>query len=81
MKPSKWLIVPLFFAAGTVVAQTKNVIVEEIVARVNNEIVTREDLARARASVAGEARRSAGTALRTKCRRWWPRRKRTSFGT
>jgi peptidyl-prolyl cis-trans isomerase SurA len=55
MKPSKWLIVPLFFAAGTVVAQTKNVIVEEIVARVNNEIVTREDLERARASVAGEA--------------------------
>lgn len=55
MKPCKLLFVPLFLAAGTLVAQTSGVIVEEIVARVNNEIVTREDLAHARASVMSEA--------------------------
>ena len=38
-------------------AQTKSVVVEEIVARVNNEIITREDLAHARDSL---RERSAG---------------------
>jgi peptidyl-prolyl cis-trans isomerase SurA len=55
MKPLKWLIIPLCFAAGSLAAQTKSVIVEEIVARVNNEIITREDLARAKGSIGGEA--------------------------
>src|SRR4029077_6607677 len=37
-------------------AQTKSTVVEEIVARVNNEIITREDLDRARKSLEGEVR-------------------------
>ncbi len=58
MKPSKWLIFPLLFAGlgVSVCAQTKSVVVEEIVARVNNEIITREDLEKARASLEGEVR-------------------------
>jgi peptidyl-prolyl cis-trans isomerase SurA len=58
MKPSKWLIFPLFFVSlsASVAAQTKSTVVEEIVARVNNEIVTREDLEKARTSLEGEAR-------------------------
>jgi peptidyl-prolyl cis-trans isomerase SurA len=55
MKSSKWLIVPLFFAVGALCAQTKGVVIEEIVVRVNNDIITRNDLARARASAASEA--------------------------
>ena len=35
-------------------AQTKGTVVEEIVARVNNDIITREDLEQARASLQGE---------------------------
>jgi peptidyl-prolyl cis-trans isomerase SurA len=54
MKQSKWLMIPLFFAAATLSAQTKTVIVEEIVARVNNDVITREDLGHARASVDSE---------------------------
>jgi peptidyl-prolyl cis-trans isomerase SurA len=54
MKQTKWLIVPLFFAAGTVSGQTKSVIVEEIIARVNNEVITREDLQHARDSLKNE---------------------------
>jgi peptidyl-prolyl cis-trans isomerase SurA len=58
MRPSKWLIFPLFFAGlgVSVCAQTKSTVVEEIVARVNNEIITREDLEKARATLDGEAR-------------------------
>jgi peptidyl-prolyl cis-trans isomerase SurA len=57
MKPSNWLIFPLLFAALSLPAgaQTKGTVVEEIVARVNNEIITREDLEKARASLQGEA--------------------------
>src|SRR6202140_3780628 len=57
MKPSKWLIFPLLFAGLSVPAgaQTKSTVVEEIVARVNNEIITREDLEKARKSLEGEA--------------------------
>src|ERR1700688_5178112 len=58
MKPSKWLIFPLLFAGLGISAgaQTKSVVVEEIVARVNNEIITREDLEKAHASVEAEVR-------------------------
>ena len=54
MNQNKWLIVPLFLAAGTLSAQTKSVIVEEIVARVNNDVITREDLEHARATLNAE---------------------------
>jgi len=58
MKPSKWLIFSLLFAGISVPAgaQTKSTVVEEVVARVNNEIITREDLEHARTSLEGEAR-------------------------
>ena len=58
MKPSLWLIFPFLFAGLSVpaAAQTKSTVVEEIVARVNNEIITREDLEHARISLEGEAR-------------------------
>ena len=54
MTRSKWLMVFVFLAAGTVTAQTKSVIVEEIVARVNNDVITREDLDHARTSLTSE---------------------------
>src|ERR1700692_327412 len=58
MKPSKWLIFPLLFAGLGISAgaQTKSAVVEEIVARVNNEIITREDLEHARTALEGEVR-------------------------
>jgi peptidyl-prolyl cis-trans isomerase SurA len=58
MNAGKWLIFPLLFAAlgVSVCAQTKSAVVEEIVARVNNEIITREDLEHARASLETEVR-------------------------
>jgi peptidyl-prolyl cis-trans isomerase SurA len=58
MKSSKWLIILLLFVGLGVSAraQTKSTVVEEIVARVNNEIITREDLERARKSLEGEMR-------------------------
>ena len=58
MKPCKWLIFSLLFAGlgSSLFAQTKSTVLEEIVARVNNEIVTREDLEKARASIEGEVR-------------------------
>src|SRR6266851_352588 len=58
MNPSKLLIFPIFFVSlsVSVAAQTKSTVVEEIVARVNNEIITREDLEKARTSLEGEAR-------------------------
>jgi peptidyl-prolyl cis-trans isomerase SurA len=57
MKPSNWLIFPLIFAGLAVpaAAQNKGTVVEEIVARVNNEIITREDLEKARIALPGEA--------------------------
>jgi peptidyl-prolyl cis-trans isomerase SurA len=54
MKLSNGLMVSLFLAAGTLSAQTKSVIVEEIVARVNNDVITREDLEHARQSLNSE---------------------------
>src|SRR5258708_9847997 len=56
MKLIKWLILPLLLAGVTLHAQTKSVIVEEIVARVNNDVITREDLAHARQSLDSEVR-------------------------
>jgi len=54
MKQSKWLIISVFLATGTLAAQTKSVIVEEIVARVNNDVITREDLDHARKGLISE---------------------------
>ena len=58
MNLSKWLIFPLIFSGLGISAraQNKGIVVEEIVARVNNEIITREDLAKAHQSLEGEAR-------------------------
>jgi peptidyl-prolyl cis-trans isomerase SurA len=57
-QPNKWLLFPLLFAALAIPAgaQNKGTVVEEIVARVNNEIITREDLQKARTSLEGEVR-------------------------
>jgi peptidyl-prolyl cis-trans isomerase SurA len=55
MKMNKWLFFSLLFVGSTLCAQTKSVVLEEIVARVNNEIITTEDLDRARASLQSEA--------------------------
>jgi peptidyl-prolyl cis-trans isomerase SurA len=62
MTASKWLIFPILFVSLGVsaAAQTKSTVVEEIVARVNNEIITREDLEKARTSLEGEARDACG---------------------
>jgi peptidyl-prolyl cis-trans isomerase SurA len=54
MKQSTLLAIALLLASGTVSAQSKSVIVEEIVARVNNDVITREDLERARVSMVSE---------------------------
>src|SRR5579863_10302040 len=56
MKPSNWLIFSLLFAGLGISAgaQTKSIVVEEIVARVNNEIITREDLEHARTALESE---------------------------
>lgn len=58
MKLARWLILPLIFSGLSLStrAQTKGTVVEEIVARVNNEIITREDLEHARQSLESEAR-------------------------
>jgi peptidyl-prolyl cis-trans isomerase SurA len=57
MTSSKWFVLPILFcAAVSAKAQTKSAIVEEIVARVNNEIITREDLDHARQSLDQEVR-------------------------
>jgi peptidyl-prolyl cis-trans isomerase SurA len=54
MKPYRWLSICVFLIASTVSAQTKNDVIEQIVARVNNEIITTEDLDHARASLRNE---------------------------
>ncbi len=57
MKSCKWLIFPVLFAGLAIPAgaQTKSTVVEEIVARVNNDIITREDLQKAHDSLEAEA--------------------------
>ena|SRR5579862_1778767 len=56
MKPGKWLIFPILIAGLSLPtrSQTKSAVVEEIVARVNNDIITREDLEHARTALQGE---------------------------
>jgi parvulin-like peptidyl-prolyl isomerase len=58
MNINKWLVFPLFFGVAalgaTARAQGKTLVVEEIVARVNNEIITTEDVEHARTSVQSE---------------------------
>jgi peptidyl-prolyl cis-trans isomerase SurA len=58
MKPGIALILSFWFAAASLSAQTppKTVVFEEIIARVNNDIITRDDLNRARKSLQGEVR-------------------------
>jgi len=56
MKPCKWLIVPVFLMTANLHAQAKTTVVEEIVARVNNDIITREDLAHAQSTLGNEVR-------------------------
>src|SRR5579863_1467555 len=63
IKTGQWLILPLIFAGLSVPAgaQNKGTVLEEIVARVNNEIITREDLEKARAALPGEAQDSCAS--------------------
>ncbi len=60
MKQHRWLIFPLLvfvvFAVQQVKAQTKSVVVAEIIARVNNDIITRQDLKQAEDSMESEVR-------------------------
>ena len=56
MKTGNWLIFPLLLVTAPLAAQSKSVVVEEIVARVNNDVITREDLNHARESVQNEVR-------------------------
>jgi len=62
MKPSNWLILLPLFAGLSISAAaqtpTKSTVVEEIVARVNNDIITREDLEKSRTSMEQEVRDS-----------------------
>ncbi|HVA95213.1 MAG TPA: SurA N-terminal domain-containing protein, partial [Candidatus Dormibacteraeota bacterium] len=62
MKQHRWLIFPLLlffaFSAVRVNAQTKSVVVEEIVARVNNDIITQHELQQAREALEGEVKQS-----------------------
>ena len=70
MKPVGWLIFPLILAGVCVPAgaQTKGTVFEEIVARVNNEIITREDLEHARAALEGEVRDACANCSEDKIR-------------
>lgn len=58
--------------AGTAAAQTKSVVIEEIVARVNNEIITTSDLARARLAMQDD--------VRADCRTCTPAQLQTALG-
>jgi peptidyl-prolyl cis-trans isomerase SurA len=70
MRPVRWLIFSLFLAGLSVpaAAQTKSTVVEEIVARVNNEIITREDLEHARTALESEAHDACTTCSEDKIR-------------
>jgi peptidyl-prolyl cis-trans isomerase SurA len=56
MKLHHWLIAALIFGAMTLHAQEKSVVLEEIVARVNNDVITREDLEHAREAMENESK-------------------------
>ncbi len=47
----KWALLAMFFVCGQLAAQTKGRVVEEIVARVNNEIITTSELLRAQSAL------------------------------
>ncbi len=53
---TKWALVFILFVFPPLAAQNKPKVVEEIIARVNNEIITMSDLERARNSLQEEAR-------------------------
>ena len=53
---TKWALVLILFVSSQLAAQTKPKAVEEIIARVNNDIITMGDLARARNSLQEETR-------------------------
>jgi hypothetical protein len=67
MKPGNWLIFPLLFAGLGISAraQTKSAVVEEIVARVNNEIITREDLEHAQSAPPSRFARKSRRRIKT----------------
>ena len=68
MKQSTWLAVGLLLASGTVSAQSKSVIVEEIVARVNNDVITREDLEHSRETMMSEVQEDCQNCSQEKLR-------------
>lgn len=70
MKLARWLIFALIFPGFSLSAraQTKGTVLEEIVARVNNEIITREDLEHARQALESEARDSCAGCSEDKIR-------------
>ena len=53
---TKWPFLFIFFVCAQLAAQTKGRVVEEIVARVNNEVITASDLHRARSALQDEAK-------------------------
>ena len=53
---TKWMLFLIFFISSELVAQTSGRVVEEILARVNNEIITVSDLQRARSTLQEEAK-------------------------
>src|SRR5712692_10179408 len=53
---TRWTLLFIFLICSRLAAQTKGHVVEEIVARVNNEIITVTDLQRARNSLEDEAK-------------------------
>ena len=53
---TKWPFLFLFLVCTQLAAQTKSRVVEEIIARVNNEVITASDLQRARTSLQEEAK-------------------------
>jgi len=58
MKPTKSLLLLflLLLGSASLAAQSKSVVIEEIIARVNNEIITTSDLARARSAMLEDVR-------------------------
>src|SRR5574337_1240733 len=53
---SRWTVLLILLISAPLAAQTKGRVVEEIIARVNNEVITASDLQRARNSLQEEAK-------------------------
>ena len=66
MKYKPWMLGFFLLAAANLCAQSKTSVVEEIVARVNNEIITRADLEHARENLDPETRDECRSARPTK---------------